>query len=155
MILSPQRVTPREQNVFQNNIALQAELERIQYGRVLGLQLSDFRRSGTGDDFDSESIDVRGFLSSLRLMRTKSQVQHRTPRKRKGETSGGSAETATAESESLEESKIAILGSLRIAKAPVRKRTYQELRCPSGREGGWKSGDNEDSSNARRSSLKN
>ena len=113
---------------------------------MLGLQLSDFRRSGTGDDFDSDNIDVRGFLSSLRLMRTRSQVQYRTLRKRKGETDSGSPEpAAVVEGGSAEENKIAILGLLRIAKTPVRKRTYQELRCPSKSEGGWKSGDNEDS----------
>ncbi|RPB04412.1 hypothetical protein L873DRAFT_1786229 [Choiromyces venosus 120613-1] len=152
MVSPPQKSTASKQSVFQNNIALQAELERIQdEERVLGLQLSDFRHSGTEDDFDSESIDVRELLSSLRLMRAKSQTQYRTVRRRKRETDNVSPEPTTAESENSEENKIAILGSLRIAKVPVR-RTYQEPRGPSKRKGGRKSKDSKNSSSARQSS---
>jgi len=152
VMVSPQRGAAGRRSLFQNNIALQAELGRIQDERVLGLQISDFYRSGAEGDFCSENIDVRGLLGSLRLMRAKSQIQYRTLRKRKEETGSVSPEPTTVESS--EEDKIAILRSLRVAKAPVRKRTYQELRSPSKREGGRKSGDNEDSSNAQRSSLK-
>lgn len=152
VMVSPQRGTASKQSVFQNNIALQTELRRIQDERVLGLQISDFPRSGAEGDSYSENIDIRGLLSSLRLMRAKSQIQYRALRKRKGEA--GSVPPKPTTIEGSEENKIAILGSLRSAKAPVRKRTYQELRCPSKREGGRKSGDSEDSSNAPRSSLK-
>ncbi|PUU83083.1 hypothetical protein B9Z19DRAFT_1098798 [Tuber borchii] len=138
VIVSPQRGMASKQSVFKNNIALQTELGQIQDERALGLQISDFRRSGAEGDFYSENIDVRG------------QTQYRRLRKRKGETGSVSPKSTTIESS--EENSYSRVVALR--KGPVPKRTYQELRCPSKREGGRKSGGNDDSSNAQRSSLK-
>ncbi|KAG0636701.1 hypothetical protein HOY80DRAFT_925354 [Tuber brumale] len=133
-------------DVFQNNTELQMELEQIQEGRVLGVQLSDFRRSGEEDDFDSKDIDVKGLLSSLRHMRANSQTQYRTLRRRKGEIDGVSRTPTTTESESLRENRTPVLGSSRIAKP--RRKPHQELRCSSKRKGGRGSKNNEDSSSA-------
>ncbi|KAG0138205.1 hypothetical protein HOY82DRAFT_546702 [Tuber indicum] len=144
-IVDPQSDTA---SVFQNNIELQTELERIQEGRVLGVQLSDFRRSGEEDDFDSKDIDIKGLLSNLRSMRAKSQTQYRALRRRKGDIDGVSRGPTTAESESSRENRIPVLGSSRVAKPPVRRKPHQELRCPSKRKGGRGSKNNEDSSSA-------
>ncbi|CUS15205.1 unnamed protein product [Tuber aestivum] len=152
MVSPPRRSTPRRQGVFQNNLALQAELEQIEEGRIHGLHISDFRRSGAEDDLDSKNIDIRGLLDSLRHMRAKSQTQYRTfrTRRRKGELDSDSpAPTTTTESKSLEEGRTtAVLGSLRIAKAPIRRRAHQGLRCPSNRKGGRESRYDDDSSSA-------
>ncbi|PWW76449.1 hypothetical protein C7212DRAFT_357377 [Tuber magnatum] len=148
MMVSPPRSTASKQSVFQNNLAIQAELEQIEEGRIHGLHISNFRRSGAEDDFDSKNIDIRGLLDSLRHMRAKSQTQYRTlrTRKRKGEIDSDPPAPTTAESKSSEESKTTVLGSSRIAKAPARRRIYQEPRGPSKRKGGRESRYDEDSS---------